>query len=520
MRTADRVITLAMFLIIFAGCAPIQHYRSKTVTPDGAALRDEICNLEVWRHEPERCRDYALEHRHYRAGLGDQSNDYYLSFVEFDDQGWFWDRKQMEILLRRLEKEGAVQDLLIVVYAHGWRHNASACDDNVICFTRLLERLDLIERRLSGKEARKVFGVYVGWRGLSATLQPFEWLSFWERKNSADRVGLGGVTELLSRLNHFRRNLNPRRQGEGTHLIITGHSFGGQVIFSALSNNLIERAVRTEIDRATNSVRYGTATSFGDLVVLVNPAFEGSKYEALRHAATNRCYSEKQRPVLLVVTSKADSATRLAFPAGRALSTLLEASRPDDATQKSTVRNTVGHLDRYITHELHLLKEKSKPAAAAGERPSCGCPYLDSTDRFAERFLDGMGAEQSFLESLDRETKTLGEEKEAIQESYTSPELGKDSIYYGSELELRRYSEFGDYASNYPYFVVSTNDRLIPSHNEIYGEDFTNFVRRFYIRHIMQKITFPANQCFAAPPDECRATDIELCRRSFQLRPR
>ena len=70
-----------------------------------------------------------------------RTGTYHMAFVEFDDQGWFHDRRQMEalfMLLQNLEKDG--RHVLLLAYAHGWKHNASACDDNVICFARLVEQ--------------------------------------------------------------------------------------------------------------------------------------------------------------------------------------------------------------------------------------------------------------------------------------------------------------------------------------------------------------------------------------------
>lgn len=451
------------------------------------------------------------------------ASDYYLSFVEFDDQGWFWDRRQMETLLRLLQREGRNRELLIVVFAHGWRHNANACDTNVVCFSRLLERLDLIERKLSGKNARKVVGVYLGWRGLSANVPPFELLSFWDRKNTAEKVGRGGVTEVLARLNDFRRFKNPSRLGDKTHLIITGHSFGGEVLFSALSNNLVERAVRTEIDPDTKTVKYDTASSFGDLVVLVNPAFEGNQYEALRHASINRCYSEEQRPVLLIITSKADQATRIAFPAGRFFSNLFETTRDGDTEQEAAIDKTIGHLDRYTTHHAKLIKES--PLAKKLKQTNtteCGCPYLESTDVFAQA-LEETGSEANFFRSLVnemRQGKRTRQSDGEMKDYYVSPELAQESINYGDEVQLTRHKQFGEYATNYPYFVISTDGNLISGHNEIYGEDFTNFVRRFYIRHIVNKITFPKIGCDPEPVSVCVPTDIETCERSFRRKPR
>jgi hypothetical protein len=91
----------------------------------------------------------------------------------------------------------------VFLYAHGWKHNASACDNNVICFSRLLERMDILERHRNdalpkggqAAPARPVVGVYVGWRGLALDAGALSNTTFWTRKATAERVGRGGVKE-------------------------------------------------------------------------------------------------------------------------------------------------------------------------------------------------------------------------------------------------------------------------------------------------------------------------------------
>src|SRR5208283_2373172 len=139
-----------------------------------------------------------------------------------------------------------------------------------------------MERWLSKKQdrpARRIVGVYVGWRGLSATLEPFEELSFWDRKSTAEQVGHGSVIELLSGLEALRTQSNLRYGNEitnhqrmNTKLIIVGHSFGGDIVYSAAAPILTERMVEN-YDAAGNSQ---TPRSLGDLVILINPAFEAA----------------------------------------------------------------------------------------------------------------------------------------------------------------------------------------------------------------------------------------------------
>ena len=53
--------------------------------------------------------------------------EYSLSVIEFDDQGWYHDLAQRDALMRFLD-EMVGEDLLILVFVHGWKHNAAADD--------------------------------------------------------------------------------------------------------------------------------------------------------------------------------------------------------------------------------------------------------------------------------------------------------------------------------------------------------------------------------------------------------
>ena len=165
-------------------------------------------------------------------------------------------------------------------------------------------------------------------------------------------------------------------------------------MYSALAHPIMERAAEREQlfdvpmagNRRASPAGRCCATrrprSFGDLVVLVNPAFEGT-------AATSRCSTSpptaairpEQRPVMLTVTSQGDDATGIAFPLGRWVNTRFEHAASD--AQRASIRQTVGHNDRYQTHEL---RRRGTPAEASRkqnpEEPSCGCPYLELTETF------------------------------------------------------------------------------------------------------------------------------------------
>jgi hypothetical protein len=125
----------------------------------------------------------------------------------------------MAVVLDYLQRQAAHQDLLMVVFVHGWHHSAKGQepgatsshederDDNAKTFQTVLQGLSQAEHkqaRVLKRTPREVAGIYVGWRGDSITAEPLNNLT-WDRKNTAAQVGHGGVTELLSRIELIKR---------------------------------------------------------------------------------------------------------------------------------------------------------------------------------------------------------------------------------------------------------------------------------------------------------------------------
>ena len=97
---------------------------------------------------------------------------YELAVVEFDDQGRCYDRGQMDGVAQRLEalapdNSTTGEDVILVVFVHGWQHDARTDDDNLTAFRALLSKTVEYEKRhaSAGVAPRPVLGVFVGWRG-------------------------------------------------------------------------------------------------------------------------------------------------------------------------------------------------------------------------------------------------------------------------------------------------------------------------------------------------------------------
>lgn len=430
--------TLAIFLaVLVSGCAPLQQHRTDYAMCDSATAAPSA-----------ECERHALQHVNTGGAAG---ADYLLGFVEFDDQGLLFDRRQMQAVVDRLNEEAGRQDLLMVVFMHGWKHSAELGDGNIETFRKVLSSLSEAEHRLgivNQEPPRQVVGVYFGWRGHSLTVPGLDNLTFWERKNTAHKVGYVGVSEALNRLEKIKLDKDSTVEGGSrTRLVVVGHSFGGAAMYAALAQLLESRLVHT----VGPAGMAGDARGFGNLVVLINPAFEALLFAPLSDMSTERgTYFPSQLPVLAVLTSEADDATRIAFPLGRRLSTFFEKERDDNKRWNAVTKTeekideedanvtAVGHFEPYRTHFLRAA-EPSRPLTTAG----------------------GSGSAQALYRAFT---------------SWAQDRPGGEINFGGSVLERTDRS-----AARNPYLVVRVDKALIKDHNDIAEERMVDFIKQLIL---------------------------------------
>ncbi len=292
-----------------------------------------------------------------------------LGVVEFDDQGYFWDRRQADALVEEIRREAAGPGhpaVLITVFVHGWRHTADVCDANMCCFREALghfarQQAEVLALAGGGRRPMKVIGVFIGWRGLSKRIWPLEHISFLSRKNVAMKVGAGHMTELLTRLDRLREELNAKGR-ERSRLVIVGHSLGATVIYTAVSGVLKNRLAEAYpgYDSRTGEAR--VIRGFGDLVILVNPALDAVAFHPLWELAERfTAFAKTQPPLVVVLGSETDSATGTYFAIGQTVATLFERTR--DRDQRRALRTAVGNHEPYVSYRL-----AARGAAMVGDR--------------------------------------------------------------------------------------------------------------------------------------------------------
>ena len=408
-----------------------------------------------------------------------------LGFVEIDDQGKPYMRGQIDALFDNIEEEARYKDLSIIVYIHGWKHNDTAADTNVQAFRSLLNQMAEMELRRAPSywPAREVVGIYVGWRGLSVDVgEVGEDLTFWTRMAAAHRVAEGSVREVLARAKALRDAVDetswPHHQDpRNTRLVTIGHSFGGLIVYTALSQYFLDRAVQTEMAdyaRLLGGGQTGTKGSskeiagYGDLVVVVNPAIEAMRYEPLREVIETRHgpgnFAPNQNPVFVEVTSTADLATGIAFPAGRVVNTTFE-SFTDEAERREAM-SSLGHYPAFWTHRL------KGPTPVAD--PNTVLPPID-VDEECRQFAQFNAQERPG--------------------GYLSPGWQRQ---YRTRATLRQLAQ-SSYDPNDPFWIVTTDQSMIQSHSDIEEPVFVDFVRQLYDDMVRLKENVPCSGATPAP---------------------
>ena len=274
-----------------------------------------------------------------------RSLHYHLAFLEFSESGVPYALKhptpdsmprhpigQLEALTDHLKLQ---KTNYVIVFAHGWRHDASIGDGNVAdlrvyaahAARFFADRCE--EAKTSGNEAEKytceteVTGVYIGWRGARVDEKKltrwFSWLgaqwgslaaipTLFDRKPVSEQVGPSVVTALQEVDRALKSDLNNK-------MIVFGHSLGGNLFATALKDAFVKAVHRH--DPGTNLV-----SPIGNLVVLINPASEAANWTAIQRAVWERIayrpsdkskgstvldghrfFLREQRPVMISVTA-------------------------------------------------------------------------------------------------------------------------------------------------------------------------------------------------------------------------
>lgn len=413
-HTIKRFLIGVLSAVALVSCAPIAPYRTQ-IKP---------C-VQIPESGNRRCVDTAF---YEVAAATEGLPGAQMAIVEFDDQGYLMRPDLYAQVMGAVERQHGETGALVILFAHGWKHNASSNDGNLIDFEKLLLELAQGDEQICKDKAcagRRTIGVYLGWRGLSATTNPFKQLSFWNRKSRAHRVGQDGATALLADLDVIQDRNRPE-VGDVNRLVFVGHSFGGALVYTAVQQRLLA-------DLSRPNHRGTVSRNVADMIILVNPAFEAARYQEMHRRADDHDFPLGHHPVLAVFTSESDQATKKAFPLGRGLGTLFTKYNPDYPDQAEANTTTLGHYEAFFTHRMEPF--------ASGSHAKTRVRLVDKSCGW-ERFQNG------------------------ATHTWTT-----DGV---SLNRLERMQVDGQVAN--PYMVVQVDEEVIPDHNDIFRPAFRDFL--------------------------------------------
>jgi hypothetical protein len=488
-----------VLLLAVAGCASHDQYRyTKPPIPaiDVSDLenRKPVDNGKGGTECSEKLfRDRSIEK--FKAANGEV---FTIGIIELSDDGHVKDVGQRDEVFRELKRVARGGDTVsasspgavLVTFVHGWHHKAKVCDENLSCYRQVMK--GLVERKADRANKGPVFGIYIGWRGDS--LHKADALSFYNRKNAAQHVGALGGRDLLLEIGQTHKALDREvRTATGgqrfVNAVTVGHSFGGALVYSAVEalevSEYLVKNDKTDGPKYKNEHGVGypscngapkpVRAGIGDLVILVNPAFEAYRYRQFAHdLAATGSYSSEQRPVLLTVASTADDAVGKAFPAGRFLWLLWHPAAWSDGGAQIT---GLGHYAPYTTHELVYEGPPEKPVEP---------PKLTDAKAVAD-----CGIDEEIKEGLARGNCGCSYNVYSNPPPTTAPNAGHSdtpsalaqgegsvhSLHENFNVTLKPLSSSLD--RHAPFIVASAPGNLISGHNDIYNPNFVLFLIGF-----------------------------------------
>lgn len=492
--------TAVLIALALSACKTTRHPPLRGTAP----LEEAITLAELEERKPIRladgteiCSDLLLRKTSVERFKDKFGKEFRLGIIEMSDDGHVSDDVQKDIVLATLREtalggRGKGIDVkkspgaVVVTFVHGWHHRSKVCDNNLACFRSVLQALS----EAGGASGRPVFGIYIGWRG--DNLEKAKALSFYNRKATAHRIGYEGGRDVLLDLDDLYRELNDRIDNGMQHpvtMVTAGHSFGGALVYSAVEGALV-RELRKLGEKAEGSVHAvgrrpcpgsdvrPVRPGIGDLVVLVNPAFEARRYrEFVNDEQTAGRYADGQLPVLLTVASEGDQAVKLAFPIGRSL---YFSVFPWRFRGMSDIIGA-GHYDPQTTHDL-VVADAANNVIHPDAEPRPTVPVADA----ATKKLCGLNIEGGHdFATCKCEYPVPPQLAERAKSTGLRLDRGSVEIKPNENVSLRPRRERDPRS---PYLVIRAAPEIISQHSDIYTPRFITFLTA-YISEFLQQVS-------------------------------
>lgn len=288
---------------------------------------------------------------------------YQLAFVEFDDRGEMFDRQQLDAAVAAIDQAKrnapAGTHPVVALFVHGWKNNASDSSGNVWGFRQTLAALSL-QYKVPGGPFSPVVGIYIGWRGAVVSAPIIKEFTFFDRHAKSQNLPGAHMAEALIKIMEAAKGRD--FNDSSTVSVLIGHSFGGAVLETALSETLAGTVLHAR--QTGTPIRWPA-----DLIMFLNEAQEATRsYQLIESLIANVSDREPclppgqaqtfQAPAIVSVSSTGDTATRVAFPGAQVLGRPFNSLRqyPDGGnamgikSQTSMFFRTTAHMNEFQSH--------------------------------------------------------------------------------------------------------------------------------------------------------------------------
>lgn len=468
-----RNLFLILVALTFVGC--VGHHRY-TTAPE---LFDSEAAREGYRQSIRSCGTVAHAERDVDPrvdGLCD------VAIIEFDDQGEFWQREQLDATLGLIhERSRPGQEALVILFVHGWQNDASPHNElrgNLASFNEVLldiaaeqvERCDGGIERLCG---RPVVGVYLAWRGDTFRTPLGKSISYFHRRATAERVARVSFSHALHRIVNHAKGIRsegedgmPVRGNRESVVLVVGHSLGALIL-----ENTILRSLTHETDDFRESFPV-------DMAVLVNSANDSvisrQFVDALQGAPpAPDAQGRWSLPLIVSVTSRGDWATRRLTPASQTLRRVGKAFRnyddgrpiPRHSRQLFFFKRTAAHTGPgggLLSHEI------SCPGVEGGCAGISGSKRLSLAELRGEEKPDRNLFDRPAIETTECHRQVERDDGLRCIERIWFPGQFGETLYEIRRLPEARNDSF--------YWVIQLPKRIVPDHSRIFQSEFVSLM--------------------------------------------
>ena len=105
-------LPLLALAVLVTGCVSNRAYRDRDSRP--------------WPHRPQTAFVQGQQLDQYEPfTTATPDHPFDLSYIEFDEKGDYWDRRQLGWTVQSIKRAASAKDTVLVVYVHGWQNDAS-----------------------------------------------------------------------------------------------------------------------------------------------------------------------------------------------------------------------------------------------------------------------------------------------------------------------------------------------------------------------------------------------------------